>query len=189
MTEPTIEDYFLEERTFPPSAEFAAAALVSDDSLHREADADFEAFWARQARELLSWSRDFDTILEWELPDAKWFVGGELNVSANCLDRHVAAGIGDRIAYHWEGEPGDTRTITYADLLAEVQRFANVLRSLGVERGALALLVEPRRLPQVRLALRVRDEGHVGRRAVRGRALGAAGRERLGGRAPAAREL
>ncbi len=152
MTEPTIEDYFLEERTFPPSAEFAAAALVSDDSLHREADADFEAFWARQARELLSWSRDFDTILEWELPDAKWFVGGELNVSANCLDRHVAAGIGDRIAYHWEGEPGDTRTITYADLLAEVQRFANVLRSLGVERGDRVAIYMPM-IPELPVAM------------------------------------
>ena len=70
MTDPTIEDYFLEERTFPPSAEFAAAALVSDDSLYREADADYEAFWSRQARELLTWSRDFDTILEWKIPDA-----------------------------------------------------------------------------------------------------------------------
>ena len=71
-------------------------------------------------------------MLEWELPDARWFVGGKLNVSVNCLDRHVEAGLGDRVAYHWEGEPGDTRTITYADLLDEVQRFANVLRSLGV---------------------------------------------------------
>ena len=152
MTEPTIEDYFLEERTFPPSAEFAAAALVSDDSLYREADADYEAFWARQARELLTWSRDFDTILEWKLPDAKWFLGGELNVSANCLDRHVAAGIGDRVAYHWEGEPGDTRTITYADLLGEVQQFANALKSLGLERGDRVAIYMPM-IPELPVAM------------------------------------
>ena len=152
MTEPTIEDYFLEERSFPPSPEFAAAALVSDDSLYREADADFEAFWARQARELLTWSRDFDTTLEWNLPDAKWFVGGELNVSVNCLDRHVAAGIGDRVAFHWEGEPGDTRTITYADLLAEVQRFANALKSLGVERGDRVAIYMPM-IPELPVAM------------------------------------
>ncbi|NCY16150.1 MAG: acetate--CoA ligase [Actinobacteria bacterium] len=152
MTEPTIEDYFLEERSFPPSPEFAAAALVSDDSLYREADADFEAFWARQARELLTWSRDFDTTLEWNLPDARWFVGGELNVSVNCLDRHVAAGIGDRVAFHWEGEPGDTRTITYADLLAEVQRFANALKSLGVERGDRVAIYMPM-IPELPVAM------------------------------------
>jgi len=152
MTEPTIEDYFLEERTFPPSAEFAAAALVSDDSLYREADADYEAFWARQARELLTWSRDFDTILEWKLPDAKWFLGGELNVSANCLDRHVAAGLGDRVAYHWEGEPGDTRTITYADLLGEVQQFANALKSLGLERGDRVAIYMPM-IPELPVAM------------------------------------
>jgi len=152
MTEPTIEDYFLEERTFPPSAEFAAAALASDDSLYREADADYEAFWARQARELLTWSRDFDTTLEWKLPDAKWFLGGELNVSANCLDRHVAAGLGDRVAYHWEGEPGDTRTITYADLLGEVQQFANALKSLGLERGDRVAIYMPM-IPELPVAM------------------------------------
>ena len=152
MTEPTIEDYFLEERTFPPSEGFAAAALVSDDSLHREAEVDFEAFWARQAHELLTWSRDFDTTLEWNLPDAKWFLGGELNVSANCLDRHVAAGIGDRVAYHWEGEPGDTRTLTYADLLAEVQRFANALKSLGLERGDRVAIYMPM-IPELPVAM------------------------------------
>jgi acetyl-CoA synthetase len=130
-----IETFDLEQRTFPPPPALAAGALLSDRSLHDEADRDPEAFWARQARELLSWRRDFDTTLEWDLPFAKWFVGGELNVSENCLDRHVEAGFGDRVAYHWEGEPGDTRTITYADLLAEVQRFANVLKGLGVQRG------------------------------------------------------
>ena len=121
MSQPTISDFASEDRLFPPPPAFQAAALAGDDSLYREADADFEAFWARQARELLTWSSDFHTTLEWDLPDAKWFVGGKLNVSDNCLDRHVAAGRGDKVAFHWEGEPGDTRTITYADLLDEVQ--------------------------------------------------------------------
>ena len=116
MSDATIENYFVEERTFPPPPEFAANALVNDRSLYDEADADFEAFWARQARELVSWFEDFDTVLEWDLPFAKWFLGGKLNVSYNCLDRHIEAGRGDKVAYHWEGEPGDTRTITYADL-------------------------------------------------------------------------
>ena len=152
MTEPTIEDYFLEERTFPPSPEFKAAALTSDDSLYREADADYEAFWARQARELLTWNSDFDTTLEWELPFAKWFVGGTLNVSENCLDRHVANGIGDRVAYHWEGEPGDKRTITYSDLLDEVKKFANVLKGLGLERGDRVAIYMPM-IPELPVAM------------------------------------
>ncbi len=135
MAEPTIEDYLLESRTFPPSKEFQARALVADRSLYQEAEQDYVAFWARQARELVSWSKDFDEPLQWDLPFAKWFVGGTLNVSYNCLDRHVEAGLGDKVAYHWEGEPGDTRTITYAELSDEVNRFANVLKSLGVGRG------------------------------------------------------
>ena len=135
MAEPTIEDYLIENRTFPPSSAFRSQALVGDRSLYDEAEADYEAFWARQAHELVTWFKDFDTVLDWQLPFAKWFVGGELNVSYNCLDRHVEAGRGDKIAYHWEGEPGDTRTITYAELFDEVCRFANVLKGLGVERG------------------------------------------------------
>jgi acetyl-CoA synthetase len=131
----TIEDYLLEDRTFPPPAAFKADALVVDTSLYDEANRDDEAFWARQATELVDWIEPWHTILDWKLPFAEWFVGGKLNVSANCLDRHVAAGIGDRVAFHWEGEPGDERTITYADLLAEVERFANVLKGLGVEKG------------------------------------------------------
>ena len=135
MSEPTIEDYYVEQRTFPPSAGFVADALISDRSLHDEAAADPEAFWARQATELISWFTPFHTTLEWDLPFARWFLGGTLNVSYNCLDRHVEAGRGDRVAYHWEGEPGDRRTITYAELLDEVCRFSNALRSLGVRRG------------------------------------------------------
>ena len=135
MTEPAIEAYYSEDRTFPPPEAFAAHALVADQSLYEEAERDPEAFWARQARELVTWFDDFDTVCEWNLPFAKWFVGGTLNVAYNCLDRHVEAGRGDRVAYHWEGEPGDTRTYTYSGLKTDVCRFANVLKSLGVKKG------------------------------------------------------
>ena len=152
MAEPTIEDYLREHRTFPPPPGFAADALVADDSIYDDADADFEAFWAKQAREHLSWFDDFHTTLEWKLPFAKWFLGGTLNVAYNCLDRHVDGGLGDRIAYHWEGEPGDTRTITYAELLGEVQRFANVLRSLGIGRGDRVAIYMPM-IPELPVAM------------------------------------
>jgi acetyl-CoA synthetase len=152
MSKPTISDFASEDRRFPPPPAFQAMALAADDSLYREAEADFEAFWARQARDLLDWSTDFHTTLEWELPDAKWFVGGTLNVSENCLDRHVAAGRGDKVAFHWEGEPGDTRTISYADLLGEVSRFANVLKGLGVERGDRVAIYMPM-IPELPVAL------------------------------------
>ena len=134
-TSATIEDRYAEDRLFPPSTAFVEQANLSDPAIYDSAAADPAAFWAEQARDLLSWDRDFDTALEWDLPDAKWFVGGQLNVSYNCVDRHVEAGLGERVALHWEGEPGDTRTITYAALLDQVQRFANVLRGLGVEQG------------------------------------------------------
>jgi acetyl-CoA synthetase len=152
MAEPTIEDYFREERTFPPPADFAARALVTDNSVYEEAEADVEAFWARQARDLLSWSKDFETVLEWDLPFAKWFPDGELNVAYNCLDRHVENGLGDRIAYHWEGEPGDQRTITYAELHAEVCRFANVLKGLGVAKGDRVAIYMPM-IPELPVAM------------------------------------
>jgi acetyl-CoA synthetase len=152
MAEPTIEDYLRENRTFPPPADFLARALVSDRAIYEEADRDMEAFWAHHARELLTWFDDFDTVLEWDLPFAQWFVGGTLNVSYNCLDRHVDAGLGDRIAYYWEGEPGDTREISYAELLDEVQRFANVLRSLGVERGDRVAIYMPM-IPELPVAM------------------------------------
>src|ERR687892_1687428 len=131
---PAIENLFSEARTFPPPDEFKARALVSDRSLYEQAEQDLEGFWADQARHL-HWTRDWDRVLEWDLPFAKWFVGGQLNVSDNCLDRHVDAGGGDKVAYHWEGEPGDTRSITYADLRDDVARFANALKSLGVQKG------------------------------------------------------
>ena len=152
MAQGSIEVYENEGRTFPPAPEFAAAALTNDRSLHDEADADYEAFWARQARELLTWSKDFDAVLDWDLPFARWFVGGELNVSENCLDRHVAAGKGEKVAYHFEGEPGDTRTITYAELLADVERFANVLKGLGLQKGDRVAIYMPM-IPELPVAM------------------------------------
>jgi acetyl-CoA synthetase len=130
-----IDDLLLENRKFPPPADFQKNALVAGTFLYDEARADDEGFWARQAAELLHWDTDWHTICEWNLPYAKWFVGGQLNVSFNCLDRHVLAGRGDKVAIHWEGEPGDTRTITYSQLLDETKKFANVLKSLGVAKG------------------------------------------------------
>ncbi|MGA1453865.1 MAG: acetate--CoA ligase [Ilumatobacteraceae bacterium] len=131
----TISDLGHEARKFPPSRKFAAAAHVSDTSLHDEGRRDYQAYWARHAKELLDWATPWHTVCEWKLPYAKWFLGGSLNVSYNCLDRHVLAGRGSKVAFHWEGEPGDTRTVTYAELLDETQRFANVLMSLGVRKG------------------------------------------------------
>ncbi|MFL6218309.1 MAG: acetate--CoA ligase [Actinomycetes bacterium] len=131
---PAIENLFSEGRTFPPPDEFKADALVTDRSLYEQAEQDLEGFWADEA-ERLHWMRPWDRVLEWDPPFAKWFVGGQLNVSDNCLDRHVEAGGGDKVAYHWEGEPGDTRSITYAELRDDVARFANGLKSIGVRRG------------------------------------------------------
>ena len=128
---PAIEAFYLENRTFPPPESFVKEALVTDDRLFREAESDVEGFWANQATSLLDWFEPPQRTLTWELPFARWFEGGKLNVSYNCLDRHVEAGLGDRVAYYWEGEPGDRRTITYAQLLEEVQKLASVLRSAG----------------------------------------------------------
>ncbi len=130
----TLEALLQEGRTFRPSKEFAKQALVSTAEMYDDADHDWQGFWAQQALQL-DWHEEWHTILEWELPYAKWFVGGKLNVSENCLDRHVNDGKGDQVAFHWEGEPGDQRTITYEDLLADVCRIANALRELGVRKG------------------------------------------------------
>ncbi|HEU5266227.1 MAG TPA: acetate--CoA ligase [Jatrophihabitans sp.] len=133
MTE-TLSNLSHEERRFPPSAEFAAAANVKADA-YDEADQDRLAFWAKQARRL-SWAQEWTDVLDWsDAPFAKWFVGGKLNVAYNCVDRHVEAGHGDQVAYHWEGEPGDTRSITYAQLKDEVCKAANALTELGVRTG------------------------------------------------------
>ena len=130
-----IDDLLLENRKFPPSAVFKKNSLAVGTHLYDQAAADDEGFWAQQAADLIDWDQDWHTICEWNVPYAKWFVGGKLNVSYNCLDRHVLAGNGDKVAIHWEGEPGDTRTITYSELLVEVEKFSNVLKSLGVVKG------------------------------------------------------
>ncbi len=157
MSQPTeaaagIESFYLEDRTFPPPEGFRERALVRDRSMYDEADADWEGFWARQAADLLYWFDPWDRIVEWKPPFARWFTGGRLNVSYNCLDRHVAAGGGDKVAFHWEGEPGDTRTITYAQLLADVERFANVLKGLGVARGDRVAIYMPM-IPELPVAM------------------------------------
>jgi acetyl-CoA synthetase len=153
MASDAIENMMSEGRTFPPPAQFQADALITDPEIYEEAAADREGFWARQA-ERLDWSTPWDTVLDWQPPYAKWFVGGELNGAHNCLDRHVEAGHGDQVAYHWEGEPGDTRTITYADLLDDVCRAANALKELGVAKGDRVAIYLPMipELPTIMLA-------------------------------------
>ena len=135
MSDATIEALLAEGRTFPPPDSFKKDALVVGTDMYDDAHRDQPGFWARQAADLLDWYQEWDTILEWDLPFAKWFVGGKLNVAHNCLDRHVDAGRGDKVAYLWEGEPGDTRTITYGELCDEVCRVANALKELGIRKG------------------------------------------------------
>ena len=148
-----IEDLLSETRTFPPPPEFVADATVTGRDLHDAADADRLAFWEDQARHL-DWFEPWTETHRWDEPFAEWFVDGKLNVSHNCLDRHVAAGHGDQVAFHWVGEPGDTRTITYADLLSDVQRTANALKELGVGRGDRVAVYLPMipELPTIMLA-------------------------------------
>jgi acetyl-CoA synthetase len=131
----TIESLLAEGRTFVPSDTFKQHARIVDAEIYDDAEQGFEAFWAHQASDMLEWFEEWHTVLEWDLPFAKWFVGGKLNASYNCLDRHVTAGHGDKVAYYWEGEPGDTRVITYSELLDEVCRLANALKALGVRKG------------------------------------------------------
>jgi acetyl-CoA synthetase len=123
-----------EDRVFDPPEAFRARALIQDRSVYDRAEADPEGFWADQA-ERLQWFKRWDRVMEWTPPWVKWFVGGTLNASYNCLDRHVEAGGGDKVAYHWEGEPGEERSITYKELLDEVCKFANALKALGVRKG------------------------------------------------------
>jgi acetyl-CoA synthetase len=146
-----IENLLAERRTYPPSAEFATQANAKA-ALYEEAERDFEAFWAKLARERLSWSKPFETTLEWDLPFAKWFTGGELNVAYNCVDRHVENGLGDKVAYHWIGEPGDTRTLTFNDLKREVSKAANALKELGVEKGDRVAIYMPM-IPELPIAM------------------------------------
>jgi len=146
-----IETLLDEQRSFPPPEGCRARAWVRDTAIYDRARQDREAYWADWAKEL-EWIRPWDRVLEWKPPHAQWFVGGKLNVSANCLDRHVKAGRGDRVALIWEGEPGDVRRITYAELLAQVQRCANVLKSLGVKKGDRVAIYLPM-VPEVAVAM------------------------------------
>ncbi len=127
-----IDALLLEERTYPPPPEFAAQANAQPEIYER----DFEELWESEARERVTWFEPFTKLYEWDPPYAKWFLGGKLNVCFNCVDRHVEAGNGEKVAYHWEGEPEDERrTITFADLQRDVVRFANALKELGVGKG------------------------------------------------------
>jgi acetyl-CoA synthetase len=145
-----------ETRVFPPSSIFASQAAIGSlaayESLYQRSIDDTQSFWAREAREHLHWFEPFTKTLEWNEPFANWFVNGKTNVSYNCLDVHVNAGNGERVALHWEGEPGDQRTITYADLLADVSRFANGLKSLGVKKGDRVSIYMPM-VPELAVAM------------------------------------
>lgn len=141
MTSDSIENLSSENRSFAPSAEFAAAANAKAD-LYAQADADRLKFWESQA-EALTWHKKWDSVLEWQSPFAKWFVGGKLNATVSTLDRHVQEGRGNRVAFHFEGEPGDTRTITYADLLAEVSQAAHALTEIGITSGDRVAIYMP----------------------------------------------
>ncbi|TWT67975.1 acetate--CoA ligase [Crateriforma conspicua] len=151
MTDPaanaSIDHVLIEDRLFPPPAEFTADAIIRSDQqyqdMYQRAKDDPEAFWREEANEHLHWFEPFGEVLQWEAPHAKWFVGGKTNASYNCLDAHVAAGRGDRTAIIWEGEPGDTRTLTYRQLLSEVCKAAAALQELGVQQGDVVSIYMP----------------------------------------------
>jgi len=146
---PAIETMFLEERRYPPPEDFAARANAQADIYER----DFEEFWETEGRERLTWFEPFTKLLEWEPPYAKWYLGGKLNVCFNCVDRHVEAGQGKKVAYHWEGEPEDERrTITFSDLQRDVVKLANALKKLGVEKGT-AVGIYMGMVPEVPVAM------------------------------------
>jgi acetyl-CoA synthetase len=154
MSEPhraEIADLLREDRTFAPPAAFRAHAHVRDESVYAEAERDPEGFWARFAGEL-DWLRSWDRILDWQPPHARWFVGGQLNVSANCLDRHIRTARKNKAALIWEGEPGDRRTLTYFDLYREVSSCANVLKSFGVKKGDRVAIYLPL-IPELAIAM------------------------------------
>ena len=149
MTE--IDALLQENRKFPPSADFRRDAIVSDPGVYDRAAKDHEGFWAEKADEL-EWFKKWDTVMEWKPPHVKWFLGGTLNVSVNCVDRHVKDARRNKAALIWEGEPGDRRTLTYWDLYIEVQKFANVLKKLGVKRGDRVAIYMPL-VPEVAIAM------------------------------------
>ncbi len=153
MTTPQqpIEALLAEERTFPPSEQFKRQANVNDSSIYQQADKDSERFWA-DAAQSLDWFQRWDKVLEWNPPFAKWFVGGKINVSYNCVDRHVKTWRRNKAALIWEGEPGEERVLTYGDLYREVNKFANVLKKLGVRKGDRVTIYMPM-VPELAIAL------------------------------------
>lgn len=150
MAQDQVENLLSEERTFAPSPEFAAQANVKE-SEYQLAENDRIAFWESKA-EYLKWDKRWHTVLDWQTPFAKWFVDGKLNASVNCLDRHVEEGRGDRVAFYFEGEPGDTRTITYSDLLIDVKKCANALTELGIKVGDRVAIYMPM-IPEAAVAM------------------------------------
>jgi acetyl-CoA synthetase len=146
-----FSDLLREDRRFTPPDAFRAAAVIRDDSIYAEAERDPEAFWAKLAGEL-EWSRPWTQVLDWQPPHAKWFVGGQINASVNCIDRHIRGPRRNKAANIWEGEPGERRTLTYFDLFREVSQFANVLKSLGVKRGDRVALYLPL-IPELAIAM------------------------------------
>ncbi|MGH7677220.1 MAG: acetate--CoA ligase, partial [Gemmatimonadaceae bacterium] len=146
-----IDVVLQENRKFPAPPDFVRSAVVSDPAVYDEAARDSEAFWAAKAREL-RWFKPWKTVCEWKAPHAKWFVGGKLNVSDNCIDRHVTTARRNKAALIWEGEPGDRRTLTYWDLYVEVRKFANALKKLGVGRGDRVAIYLPM-IPEAAIAM------------------------------------
>src|ERR1700753_2153914 len=151
-----IESVLQEASVFEPPAEFSESARVKSmeefESLAREAHDSPEEFWARMAESELDWFRKWDPVLKWEPPHAQWFVGGRINVSYNCLDRHLRTWRRNKAAIIWEGEPGEQRTLTYAQLHRDVSRFANVLKRSGVEKGDRVALYMPL-VPELAIAM------------------------------------
>ncbi len=156
MSHPTIESILKEQRTFPPSPEFAAQASIKSmdeyRQLYEKAQADPETFWAELAAQELHWFQPWDKVLDWQPPFAKWFVNGKLNLSYNCLDRHLTTWRKNKAAIIWEGEPGDSRTLTYAQLHREVCQMANVYKQLGVQKGDLVGIYMPM-IPEAAIAM------------------------------------
>ena len=155
MSTSSIESVLTETRSFAPPKEFAAAARVGSmadyEKLYRRADEDPDGFWADIAGEL-AWDKRWNRVLDWKLPDAKWFVGGRLNASASCLDRHVTTWRKNKAALIWEGEPGDTRVLTYGQLHREVCKTASALVELGVRAGDFVAIYLPM-IPEAAIAM------------------------------------
>ena len=150
MSSKSLENLSYEDRTFPPAKTFIDNANAKSD-IYDEADKDHLAFWEKQANRL-HWDQKWNQVVDWQLPFAKWFIGGRLNAAYNCLDRHVMQGRGDRVAFYFEGEPGDTQTITYADLLSRVCQAANALKALGVKQGDRIAIYMPM-IPEAAVAM------------------------------------